>query len=300
VVGSEAEKDKSPNGSRPRRWAASPDCCAIRLTPQLLPPAAPHRRLVNRRWENCRVGSGGRPAHCCRWRHRTGVRTSGVAARSYAERGGKTGGTLTGKGADSDFEVSVAERLRRRGYSVETQVGVSGYKVDLGIRHPDHPNRFIVGVECDGAAYHSSKSVRDRDRLREEILRELGWAIIRVWSTDWFDNPGVQTDRLVAAIEELRRRPVLQYEEYRAETISEPQSLSESIGETVSEIHSRNTEAEIKSHSLNGASPSSAAHVAKKGRLTREEVFNQLRQFRENVIAKEMDGCVYQKPDPHW
>jgi very-short-patch-repair endonuclease len=208
----------------------------------------------------------------------------------YAERGGKTGGTLTGKGADSDFEVSVAERLRRRGYSVETQVGVSGYKIDLGIRHPDHLNRFIAGVECDGAAYHSSKSARDRDRLREEILRELGWTIIRVWSTDWFDNPGVQTDRLVAAIEELRRRPVLQDEEYRPETISEPQSRSETIGEAVSEVHSRNTEAEIKSLSSNGASPSAATHVAKKGRLTREEVFNHLRQFRETVIAKEMDG----------
>ena len=113
----------------------------------------------------------------------------------------------TGTDADSDFEIEVADRLRARGYVVDYQVGVSGYKIDLGVRHPDHPERYLAGIECDGATYHSSKSARDRDRLREEVLNDKGWDIVRVWSTDWFDNPSLQTARLVEKLELFRRRP---------------------------------------------------------------------------------------------
>lgn len=214
----------------------------------------------------------------------------------YAERRGEVGGTLTGKGADSDFEFAVAERLRSRGYSVETQVGVSGYRIDLGIRHPDRPDRFIVGVECDGRAYHSSKSARDRDRLREEILRGLGWTIIRVWSTDWFDNPTLQTDRLVKEIEELRRRPVPPYEDYRIDEISEEQTSAgsnEAARETV--LQSRNISVEIAvpmAPELAEYDTALSVLVVDEDTapLTRVEVANLLRQFREDIIAKGMNG----------
>ena len=66
---------------------------------------------------------------------------------------------------------------------------MAGFRIDLGIRHPDWPYGYILGVECDGAAYHSSKSSRDRDRLRQEVLGGLGWRLHRIWSTDWFRNP---------------------------------------------------------------------------------------------------------------
>ena len=91
---------------------------------------------------------------------------------------------------------------------------MSAFRIDLGVRHPDHPERFLVGVECDGASYHSSKSARDRDRLREEVLKSLGWNLVRVWSTDWFDNPGHETEKLVRRLEELRREPLSPFESY--------------------------------------------------------------------------------------
>ena len=94
----------------------------------------------------------------------------------------------------------MANGLRAKGYELDFQVGVSGYKIDLAVRHPDHAEQFLAGIECDGARYHSSKSARDRDRLREEVLNGLGWAILRVWSTDWFDNPELETDKLVAKL----------------------------------------------------------------------------------------------------
>ena len=109
-----------------------------------------------------------------------------------------------------------------KGYKVDLQVGVSrkeerrqNFRIDLGVRHPDHPERFLAGIECDGAAYHSSKSARDRDRLREEVLKSLGWELVRVWSTDWFDNPALETDRLVRKLEELRLRPPSAFASYR-------------------------------------------------------------------------------------
>lgn len=90
---------------------------------------------------------------------------------------------------DSDFEHAVALSLREKGWKVQTQVGVSKFRVDLGIVHPDHSGKYLAGVECDGATYHGSPSARDRDRVRQVILENLGWRIVRLWSTDYFQEP---------------------------------------------------------------------------------------------------------------
>ncbi|NNH32998.1 hypothetical protein C9413_27255 [Rhizobium sp. SEMIA 4085] len=152
----------------------------------------------------------------------------------YAESRGKSAIESISQDADSDFEVEVAKRLRLRGYHVDLQVGVTGYKIDIGVRNPDAPESFLAGVECDGARYHSSKSARDRDRLREEVLGGLGWKIVRVWSTDWFDNPDRETDKLVTRLEAIRRQTPSIYQDYRlhgtytvsvAQTVDEPEAL---------------------------------------------------------------------------
>ncbi|MGU3361954.1 DUF3320 domain-containing protein [Methylobacterium sp. M6A4_1b] len=92
----------------------------------------------------------------------------------------------TGGGVESPFEAAVLAALRARGWAVHTQIGVSGFRIDLGIVHPDAPGRYLAGVECDGATYHRSATARDRDRLREHVLTDLGWRIRRVWSTEWW------------------------------------------------------------------------------------------------------------------
>lgn len=90
---------------------------------------------------------------------------------------------------DSDFEQSVAWALRDKGWKVQTQIGVSKFRVDLGVTHPDHPGVYLAGIECDGATYHGSPSARDRDRVRHLILENLGWRLVRLWSTDYFQDP---------------------------------------------------------------------------------------------------------------
>ena len=83
---------------------------------------------------------------------------------------------------------------------MDPQVGVAGFRIDLGVRHPDYPHGYLLGVECDGRAYHSALSVRDRDRLREAVLRDLGWDIYRIWSTDWFQDADRELKKLMEYI----------------------------------------------------------------------------------------------------
>ena len=104
-------------------------------------------------------------------------------------------------GVESPFEAQVKEALEARGWEVRPQIGVSGYRIDLGVVNPERAGAFLAAVECDGAAYHSSPTARDRDRVREAVLRSLGWRIERVWSTDWFMRRAEALDRLDAALQ---------------------------------------------------------------------------------------------------
>ena len=101
---------------------------------------------------------------------------------------------------DSDFEQSIAWALRDLGWQVQTQVGVSKFRVDLGVVHPDMPGIYLAGVECDGATYHSSPNARDRDRTRHSILENLGWRLIRLWSTDYFQDPQGAINKIHASL----------------------------------------------------------------------------------------------------
>lgn len=118
----------------------------------------------------------------------------------YSENGAVPDRGLTSKrGPESPFEESLARVIRRMGLDAVPQVGVAGYFIDIGVRFPDCSD-FLLGVECDGATYHSAKSARDRDRLREEVIRSRGWDLHRVWSTDWYFNQKHEEERLRKAI----------------------------------------------------------------------------------------------------
>jgi very-short-patch-repair endonuclease len=115
---------------------------------------------------------------------------------------------------ESPFEREVAEELQRHGLLIHRQVGCGGFRIDLAVVDPAQRGRYLLGVECDGATYHSSATARDRDRLRQEVLAGLGWHLCRVWSTDWLRNRGAQVQRVLKAVERarshtpsLRRKP---------------------------------------------------------------------------------------------
>jgi very-short-patch-repair endonuclease len=108
----------------------------------------------------------------------------------------------SGRSPDSEFEVAVIDVLRNSGFEAVPQIGIVGYFIDIAVRHPQRSGEFVLGVECDGAMYHSSRSARDRDRLRQEVLERLNWRIHRIWSLDWYRNPKRESERLMKAVNE--------------------------------------------------------------------------------------------------
>lgn len=119
----------------------------------------------------------------------------------YAEKGDLPAASETGKEPDSPFEIEVMKAIQSLGFDVEPQVGCLGYSIDLAIVDPDNAGRYLLAVECDGASYHSSASARERDRLRQGVLEGLGWRFHRIWSTEWFRNPGQEITRMKQAVE---------------------------------------------------------------------------------------------------
>lgn len=105
---------------------------------------------------------------------------------------------------DSDFENQVYnalyDRLGDKGYTIDTQVGIGGYSIDQAIKKD---GKYLLGIECDGKMYHSSKSARERDYHRQKYLESRGWRIHRIWSTNWWKNPNGEINKIVNLVENL-------------------------------------------------------------------------------------------------
>jgi very-short-patch-repair endonuclease len=101
---------------------------------------------------------------------------------------------------ESPFEQSVYDFLVQNSYNVSTQIGCSGYRIDMAIHNPNDNSSYCLGIECDGATYHSARTARERDRLRRTILEDMGWKIYRIWSTDWIRNTANAKTRLLEVV----------------------------------------------------------------------------------------------------
>lgn len=132
--------------------------------------------------------------------------SAGVAALkaflAYARTGRMEIARPSERAEDSPFEASVKNALESLGHVVHQQVGIAGFFIDLAVVDPRNPGRYLLGIECDGAAYHSSRSARDRDRLRQAILENHGWCIHRLWSLDWYHRPQEQILKIQKAIKD--------------------------------------------------------------------------------------------------
>ncbi|MFT6078323.1 MAG: very-short-patch-repair endonuclease [Planctomycetota bacterium] len=167
---------------------------------------------------------------------------------------------------DSPFEASVRDELRRRGHEVHCQVGCSGYRIDLAIVDPEAPGRYLIGLECDGATYHSAATARDRDRLRASVLRSLGWQLSRIWSTDYWHDPGRELDRIEGEIE-LARTALREVDAARIESsVAPPDVAVADAGEAVvdeSVIDESEVEAPVSAEAtIEQSSPASEPQAA--------------------------------------
>ncbi|CAM4383438.1 DUF3320 domain-containing protein [Comamonas aquatilis] len=129
----------------------------------------------------------------------------GVAALKvflhYAATGQLAVAGVSGRTLESPLEEDVYQALVDQGLTVHTQIGIAGFFIDLAVVDPAQPGRYLLGIECDGASYHSSRSARDRDRLRQTVLEGHGWKLHRIWGCDWFRQPRAETAKVLAAVQ---------------------------------------------------------------------------------------------------
>jgi superfamily II DNA or RNA helicase/very-short-patch-repair endonuclease len=128
---------------------------------------------------------------------------------------------------DSQFQRAVARTLEAEGYEVASQIERGGYSIDLAIRDPDNPETFLLGLECDGSAYRTSRTARDRDRTRQLMLESLGWAIHRVWAPDWASNRDKVLSEIEEKVQAVRRGENVSVEPTELETF-EPELVASS------------------------------------------------------------------------
>lgn len=182
------------------------------------------------------------------------TRTSALAVRDlkhyleFADRGPSAlGEAILSVGGtdlfDSDFEEAVAERLRKKGWTIHTQIGVSKFRIDLGVVHPDLPGKYLAGIECDGATYHRSPSARDRDRVRHAVLSDLRWKLLRIWSTDYWIDPAGTLDKVHEFLTQLLSSDRVSEKENNKENekrgnerIKYPETLPEEVSSKVEDF----------------------------------------------------------------
>jgi very-short-patch-repair endonuclease len=172
----------------------------------------------------------------------------------YAESGVLEERISTSEETDSPFEDAISNFIEGLGFKVDKQVGSAGFKIDLAVRHPSRPGRYILAVECDGATYHRGLWARERDRLRQEILENMGWQFHSVWSTDWFYRRGEASERLKTALEastsERERGPA-----NRAEEAAGPSAIRSNAGLTEFEARVRPANAGVRNGRRNCSHP---------------------------------------------
>ena len=146
---------------------------------------------------------------------------------------------------ESPFEESVYDFIVKNGYEVQTQVGCSGYRIDMAVKHPTYSGVFVIGIECDGATYHSARTARERDRLRQTVLENIGWIIYRVWSTDWIKDPQTEGAKLLEAINTAIANYEIENLNFNSEKNDEIEEERDLIKQKYISVESKKTENKV-------------------------------------------------------
>jgi very-short-patch-repair endonuclease len=198
---------------------------------------------------------------------------------AYAKTGILEQPYSTGKEPDSPFEEAVIKALVQNGIAVEPQVGTAGFFIDIAVKDQENPGRYIMGIECDGATYHSSRSARDRDRLRQEVLEGLGWRLHRIWSTEWYRSAEQELERTLAAIEKAKL-------DYRSGVVAQAPKVKESAAETQI-TRDESAQRENDSHCLSAPYKRATLRIALGNRELHEIPASQLLSSILQVVEQE-------------
>ena len=203
------------------------------------------------------------------------ARTQAIGVRDlklfleFAERGPRAlaEATHSNRGDfESPFEEFVATALSRKNWQLHTQVGASAFRIDLAVVHPDAPGAYLTGIECDGATYHRSATARDRDKLREQVLRGLGWEILRVWSTDWWIDPQGTLEKLDSRLHlllETSRAKRAEAEEQAAARLAAEAAITKARGDASTGVEGESAGADKSAPGMSREDEAPASYPAK-------------------------------------
>ncbi|MEZ4401942.1 MAG: DUF3320 domain-containing protein [Kofleriaceae bacterium] len=118
----------------------------------------------------------------------------------YVRAGGQPASERQARPPASPLCAAIGAALVAKGWVVHHQVGCAGYRIDLAVVDPDDPGRYVLAIEADGVAYARAATGRDRDRLRGQVLINLGWRLHRIWSLDWFHDTDKELGRAHNAV----------------------------------------------------------------------------------------------------
>lgn len=123
------------------------------------------------------------------------------------------------------LSTSISKKLHEKGFDVKCNIGTSGFKVDIGIIHPDKPQQYILGIVIDGHYYYNAQTTNDREMVMPSVLKALGWNVHRIWTMDWFENSDKIIDTIVEKVKHLQLQPDIKQEiieERAVEPVFEP------------------------------------------------------------------------------
>jgi very-short-patch-repair endonuclease len=124
----------------------------------------------------------------------------------YAQKGGVSTKAASKLAGEKDLLVeNIAKALEADGLKVVTNIGCSAYKIDIAVVD-EKSGRYLLGVECEGAAYMTGRTSRDRERLRQQVLANLGWDVVRIWTRDWVQDRAREMERVRAAVAKAKAR----------------------------------------------------------------------------------------------
>jgi len=206
----------------------------------------------------------------------------GVVAFKLFLHYARTGRLQLGRFASEDPSLSamgdqVEHVIQVQGYQVHRHVGLSGLFIDIAVADPERPGRYVLGVELDGLSYANAQSARDRDRLRNAVLRDHGWQLHRIWAMDWLQRPAEQAQKLLQAIKDAQE--VLRNEGVQKRDVAVPVEIV-----TIE----RGDVAELRLEAL----PETTANFYKEAALTAIPTYQDLSSTSLTLLAKFVEDVV--------
>lgn len=195
------------------------------------------------------------------------------------------------------LSVSISKKLQEKGFDIKCNIGTSGFKVDIGIVHPNKPQQYILGILIDGHYYYKAQTTNDREMVMPSVLKALGWNIHRIWTMDWFENSNKIIDTIIDKVKYLQTQPEIK-EEKIVEPIAEP--VYEHIKSMPVEVVTNNITTKLKPYIAASLTSISSANSERIFEFQNRNTIKQQIQSLLDTEAPISKSLIYKKVLQAW